>query len=116
MGFGLGDLLRAGVLFLNSVAVLNEERFLKKREIQSPEKVYVQMTTPMRSLTPPLMGNKFSWKNSRTMNKQLLPKGGTRQSKRYDHSSGIILPGLTGRWFPPAACRFLFFSALRIGA
>lgn len=35
MGFGLGDLLRAGVLFLNSVAVLNEERFLKKREIVS---------------------------------------------------------------------------------
>jgi hypothetical protein len=32
MGLNFGDLFLSGLLFLNAVAVLNEERFLAKRQ------------------------------------------------------------------------------------
>ena len=36
MGLSLGDLFTAGLLFLNAIAVLHEERFLAKRRRPAP--------------------------------------------------------------------------------
>ena len=36
MGFGIYSLIEAGVLLINALAILNEERFLSKSEIQYP--------------------------------------------------------------------------------
>ena len=49
MGFGIYSLIEAGVLLINALAILNEERFLSKSKIQYPH-LYHGIRIPLLSI------------------------------------------------------------------